>query len=70
MLFSFFNERGIVMYTENATEKDKSVKVTLEFADGTEKLVDKDKAEEFIIKNIDKFDAKKFTPKGKRRAKA
>lgn|GEM_PF-3315851 len=66
----FIESKENYMYTSNVLEENKSTKVELELADGTLKELESDKAEEFIVKNIDKFETKKFSPKGRRRVKA
>lgn len=55
------------MYLNNVTQKNKKIKIEFEFADGNSCEVEKEKAEEFIIENIDKFEKKTFFPKGARR---
>lgn len=63
----FVRSREEYMYTSDVTKENKSATVEFKFADGTTNIIEREKAEGFIIDNIDNFEKKKFSPKGRRR---
>lgn len=65
----FIKSKKEYMYTDDITKENKSAKIEFRFADGTTHTIEREEAEGFIIENIDKFEKKKFSPKGKRRTK-